>query len=289
MPEPRYIREGLKTLPKDERDFSSSRVFGSAKLPTLPPSLFVGTPFSVKDQGDSDFCTAYASTAANENHEVVELSPEYLFAQAKKLEGGYTSWGCDLRTVCKAWTKVGCIPQSIAPLSLKTHHRNECANWENWPHELDWKAAEHRQKSYVAISGPYDTFDNIRVSLMQHKDEQSPVLTGALWRQSWTEAPGGVIPKHYETQGFGHAFLIRGWMEIMGETMLWLQLSNGDAIGDKGFYYMPRSVANQELVFGNFQFVDMPKEKAATLNAWGTPSLGWLASLWLGIKTFFTP
>lgn len=111
-----------------------------------------------------------------------------------------------------------------------------------------------------------DTFDKIRATLWQNRGEERSVLAGCTWRQEWTRAPGGLIPRSYGNGGFGHAFKIFGWKKIDGETYLVAQLSNGSEIGDGGIFYFPRSVVNKEFTYGLFTFKDMPREEAEYLH-----------------------
>jgi len=156
-------------------------------------------------------------------------------------------------------------------MNLKVKDRDFLANWMNWPSYYDMYAADHRKQSFFKVDGSYDTFDNIRSALWKHKDEEQSVYTGATWKNSWTHAPGGIIPKVYEPTGYGHAFKIYGQKTIDRELFLVAQLSNGKNIGDQGKFYFPREVVNKEFVFGNYMFVDMTKETAKALNSVGLP------------------
>ena len=125
--------------------------------------------------------------------------------------------------------------------------------------ELDNKAAYFKKESYLAVKGQYDLMDDIRATLWANLENKQAILTGCLWRSVWTRTSGGIIPKfNLDKEGFGHAFAIVGWKEIAGEIYLIAQLSNGTDIGDKGYFYFPRSIVNKEFSYGCYVFNDMP-------------------------------
>lgn len=276
---------GLQQLPKDDRDFSRTRVLGGfAKIPSLPPSFIVGTPLDIKDQRESDCCTCYASSACIQHTEGIILDPLYLFALAKDMSGDIAAFGLDLRVVCKAACQFGLIEQSISPFTLDKG-RDFIATLANWP-DLKWAAAKHQQKSFVTVDGAFDTFDNIRLALWNNGKGGNPVLTGAMWEGAWTYAEGAIVSEVDKNDvAGGHAFMFRGWMEIDHVPYLYAQLSNGEEMGDRGFFYFSREVVNSECDFGNFQFIDMPKETAQAIHASPWPAI---TRFILAIKNLFT-
>jgi len=243
---------GLKPLPQDQRDIKFGAIFKPLDLSKLPYRWIVKEPLTIKDQMETDFCTACASTAVSEDQELIIFSPEWQFAVAKQ---GDLGWGCDLRQMAHSLIKYGSLPMDYSPYAFGERTRDFMADYANWQPELERVAKPYRKKSYAFID-PYigtDLFDTIRIVLYKGKS----VFTGALWRDSWTYAAGGLIPKEYEANGFGHAFKIMGYD---GGNLI-LQLSNGTDIGDKGLFYMPREVANKELTFGCVTFTDIDKDE----------------------------
>jgi len=107
---------GLRKLPKDPRDLRVGKIFG--KLP-LPPNEDFKIELKLKNQGHTDMCGAYAGCSASEPQEGVELSPEYLFAKAKQMEGRWDTWGIDLRTICKVLVKSGTLEKKDTPFIIK--------------------------------------------------------------------------------------------------------------------------------------------------------------------------
>ena len=246
------IIHGLQPLPADERDLKHDVVFGSIFL----PEEYCIPNMKVKDQGNSDLCSAFSTSSASEVQEGVELSPEYAFAKGKEISGNPKVWGNDLRTAAKAHVKYGCIEAKQSPYNILKDDRDVIANYESWNMELDYDAIFHAKKSYFSVN---NTMEAIKQAIYQNK---MPVVTGALWRMTWTYSPGGIIPTEYERDGFGHAFLWKGWKRLDGKEYLIAHLSNGTNIGDRGCFYFPKEVVEKECTFGNFVFTDLSKETA---------------------------
>ena len=252
------IREGLKILPKDERDFKHHVVFRTGAL-TLPTE-FCLDGLTVKDQGDTDFCSAFATSTANGSQYPADLCPEYAFAKGKEISGDPDAYGQELRTACKAHINYGCILASINPFPFETTLRSTIADWTKWNPSLDISAILYRQGSFFSVN---PTLADIKQAIYQQK---SPVVTGMSFRQSWIMAPGGVIPETYEDGGSGHAFLFKGVKIINGKEYLIAHLSNGTNIGDNGIFYFSDAVVQKEATFGNFVFTPLPKDSAQYYN-----------------------
>ena len=56
---------GLRKLPPDTRDFKLGNVFDLPKLEELPSEFILGEPI-IHNQGNTDFCTAYATCGMSE-------------------------------------------------------------------------------------------------------------------------------------------------------------------------------------------------------------------------------
>ncbi|MCR4307120.1 MAG: hypothetical protein NUV80_01010 [Candidatus Berkelbacteria bacterium] len=220
----------------------------------------MGEPIQ-KDQGNTDMCTGYAVTSASELQEGVELSPFWQFAKIKQLLGDWKGWGASLRDACRSTVKVGSVKEEyVKGLDVIESGRDAIANWANWPEGLEETADEHKKHSYFAITrgGYRSMFDAIKASLWANRATKRAILVGALWRQEWTYAEGGIIPESYGDEGFGHAFLFIGFKHINGMPFLVAHLSNGTDIGDKGRFYFSESVVNREIgEYGVYVFQDL--------------------------------
>lgn len=275
---------GLLPKPEGKAPYSLTTVFGAPKVADLPTGeFFVGEPLEIKNQDinyPSDYCASYGASAVSEDQEMVPLTPEWTFAQAKRLliddKGAKTeeeiqnilgAFGLNLHDICLAAVKFGFIERQYDPFHCETDKRPErkfLADYRNWPADLEMLGAEHRKNSFFECDGPYDMFDKFRAAMWINRKEHRSIVTGALWRESWQEAKNGIVAdKDYSSeQGGGHAFKVFGQMPINGELHLVCQLSNGEKVGDKGLYYFPRGVVNREFTFGAYTFKDMPADVA---------------------------
>lgn len=271
------IKGGLTELPAkkpgEQVDFSAAAVFGSMRAQDLPTGDFiVAPPEGIDDQGDNDFCTFSSSTSVSEDQEAVEL--EYLwnaFVGKVLVQKDPESWGCDLRTACMTHVKYGGLEAEYSPFRhyTKMPTREEVLDPKTWGdekgiEEYKMMAFEHRKNSVFEVeSGPHDKFDNMRSQLWLNRGAMRSIVTGCKWRHAWTDIQGGVIPPEVPEGPYTpHSFKVCGQKIIDGRPHLVAQLSNGDKIGDKGFFYFPREVVNTEFTFGNFMFNDIGREEA---------------------------
>jgi len=260
---------GLRPLKKDIRDFKLSGVFARFDLSKLPDEFVVGQS-EILDQQETDYCTAFSTCAASAIQENKTLNPYWSFAVSKKISGDVDAWGQDLRTAIRVHTEYGAIENMI----------NLGRDIVNYP--ILYKEAEgHKKQSYFSVDGPYDHFDNCRVALYQNQDKKRFIITGCLWRTSWTGADKGIIPEQYEKNGFGHAFVFAGWVKFGDKTYLKAQLSNGQDIGLNGNFFFSREIVNKEFKFGSFLFVDLDPEniKKQQWNFW-IKLLNFIKNLW---------
>lgn len=255
--------QGLHPLKEDVRDFSLAGFFDQIQLKDIPSMDFcIEGNRVIKDQGSTDYCSAYAVTTASSYQEEVDLCPEYQFFKTKEIMGNPDEWGCSLREACKSAVKYGSLPvTSLETVQIDITSRVQVLNPSSWPSFFDVQAYNHRKQTYFQVDGRYDTFDNIRAALWQNIKDKRAIVVGACWKQEWTDAPGGVIPEGTFAGGFGHAFILIGQKKINNQLYLVAQLSNGSFIGDNGLFYFPRSVVNKEMSpFGAFMFQDVARE-----------------------------
>lgn len=251
------MKPGLRVLEKDERDFSVGAIFKLPKLSELP-SEFVLSGYTVKNQLDTDFCSAFATTSASELQEGVELSPEFSFAAGKSLSKDIESWGQDLRVACKAHTKIGTIEKTEAPFIVGMKDRDFLADINNWERLIP-KAEKHKKQTFLRVTSEgNDAFDTIRQTIWKWRDEKRAVVIGILWNYN----PKDTVLNEVKENGTGHAMLVIGWTK----TNLIVLGSGGVENGDRGIHYISREVINRwEPVFGSFMFVDMPREEVQWL------------------------
>lgn len=264
---------GLLPLPYDERDFSRTAVFGAMRAQDLPTGDFAVAPvLEIKDQGDEDFCTFYATASVSEDQEGVILEPYFNAYVGKVLiQKDPDSWGADLRTACTSHlTPYGALEREFSPFkdTEERPSREQVLSPSTWIEDHTMLAAEHRKNSYFDVlkGSPHDIFDSIRSALWMHRAKMRSVVTGCIWRQSWNAAEKGKVPAQgwEHERGTPHAFKIIGQVFFEAEPHLVAVLSNGEEIGDKGIFYMPRALVNKEFTYGAFMFEDMPPKTAKT-------------------------
>lgn len=244
---------GLRPLPEDLNDFSLGSVLDLPALSEIPEAYTVGLP-SIAHQKKSDFCAGAASCSISELQEGVPLSYEWVFAVSRVILGE-DNWGCDLRTICKVHTKYGAPERSEVPYSLDTHSPDFLRKIENYPEDLFNKALKHKKKTYFAVNGPYDAYDNIRATMWHFRQEKCGVLFGVMWAWSIKQVYMNEVPKG----GFGHAMAQIGWTE----KGMFVQNSMGAEAGEEGRHYFTRELVNKFVArYGAFIFIDMPREDA---------------------------
>jgi hypothetical protein len=240
---------GLKELREDTRDLKLGAYKTLPNLSDLPKSYRL--PFFVKNQGDTDWCTAFATCSVSEVQEEVYLEPAYTFAATKYLSGGANEWGADLREACKAHQKLGALDINDVPPEFKTIPDEQKRLWFGVWSTVQDKAYKHRKASYFRITGQYDHFDNIRASLFLY---QTPIAIGIQFGYPLQQTLLGKI-----SEGFGHAMTVIGF----DEQHLIVGNSYGTSTGDNGVHYITREVINHWIgKYGAFTFLDISPEEA---------------------------
>ena len=261
----------LWETPKDERDFKLGAVVGHAQPMNLPDEYTVAEPLVIKDQGEgTDMCTAYALSSVSEDEEGVVLDPFFTFGATKFITGNKDEWGADLRSAAKSavagagpygFLEAKNIPRIINPATMDD--RNAAADFSLITSEEEIEARKHAKKSFFAVDGSGDLFDNMRSAMWQTRAEKRSIFTGCNWRVSWKYALDGIIDHAPAEQTFGHAVKAFGFFkDNKGVERIKLQLSNGKRIGDGGLFYPNRETLNQAFTFGAFTFLDIPREDA---------------------------
>ena len=128
-------KNSLRPLPRDARDFSLGAVFPPLKIEEVPMEDFmVAIPLSIKDQGQTDYCSAYAVTSASED-----------------LSGNPEEWGADLRDACKSAVKFGSMAVNGFKFD-KSLSRSALFIKEQWPDFADSVASFHKKETYFRIT-----------------------------------------------------------------------------------------------------------------------------------------
>ena len=240
---------GLLPLPKDDRDFKLGAIISLPNIKDIPDTFDLGI-LPVKDQQESDFCTAYATCLASEFQEKTSLYAPYSFALSKELSGDPEVWGQDLRTACKAHEKYGAITESEAPIMQSI---DELRFSGNYPPYLKEKARIHKKQSYVSVTGQYESFDDIRASMWRYREQRKAVVFGVIWNWNLTD----YILGEKEGSGFGHAICAVGWEK----DYLIIQNSYGVGAGKLGRHKLHQTAVNDFVEnYGAYMFTDFPPE-----------------------------
>jgi len=211
------------------------------------------------------------------------FDPLWQFGKTKQVRGEYLDFGANLRDSMQSLRKYGSLLKHFSPYTYNEgkptdKDRNFLANWQNWPKDLETKAAPFKIGSFWSVDGPLDIFDDIRSTLYKNimTRQFAGVQFGILWREEWSNAPGGVIKDNYAIpEGGPHAIFIRGQKIINGIPYLVIQGSNGKGDtpefgkqGDKGLFYFPRAIINREYLtgFGAYTAKDLELGEARYLH-----------------------
>lgn len=269
---------GLRPHVEESSDFQLGMWTILPDLKDLPEEFQLDDPFPAKDQGNTDFCSAYATCGISQIQEGTELFPEYSFALSKEISGNPVEWGQTLKNALKAHVKYGAIAlDDVDPEVLELPNEN-LRYIDAYPESYKERAVQHKKQSYFFVSGKYDHFDNIRATIHKY---QSGVAVGVIF--SWDLYAKEIDT--YEDQGYGHAMWVKGWTK----DALIVKNSYGIRAGDNGVHYVSRDVINHFAgKFGVFVLLDVSPEKARelldraewTLAPWYVKILMWLKNLW---------
>lgn len=274
---------GLRETKPDSRDLKLGSITTLPKLEELPKE-FILEPLEIKNQQNTDFCSAFSTCAMSELQEGVLLEPSWSFAIGKMISGDMEEFGQDIRVALKTHVKYGAIEKSITPYSLENQSSEFLRDIRNWPN-LEEKAVSHKKKTYFKVTGNLDNFDNVRATIWKFREEKRAIGFGILW--GWSSYKIKIDdPK---TSGVGHMITAIGWKEIEGELYLIIQNSYGTQAGENGKHYFSRAVTNDAVEkYGAYMFLDMDKE---TVKWYIENNIkledSWFARLLKRIKAFF--
>ena len=273
-------RFGLRELPQDKRDFQLGAFFALPDLNDLPDSFEFTTQFSIKHQGDTDFCSAYSSCGVSELQEKVVLHPEYSFAASKRISGNVDAWGQNLRDACKAHIKHGALPEKELSELDKAWDASTSRHFSHYE-KYRGKALPQRKKSYMQVTGPYDPYDNIRATIWKFKEEKRAIMIGIVF--SWPLEQ--YILNTVQESGFGHALYITGW----DDDGLVAVNSYGESTGKNGKHRITREVINSFAPrYGMYMFVDIDAEEAKkTMERFTWTTSSWYEKVCIKIQNWW--
>lgn len=272
------FKHGSKPVSVDARDFSHQVIFGAtaSQLKALPRSLG-RSPRKIKNQLDTNFCTAFATSTASEFQEEVELSPEFQAAKIGEKWGRPITDGADPRMALEAARVFGSAPQDKVGYSLANKTPEFLADWNNWPQPLDLLAYPFEKASYFRIDiGSFDPYDNIRLALTDAYTANGVGIAFTLWKgDNWNNEQNGLVDSFAGPVGGYHAYTYIDYdSTYKGTEVLIVQNSCGENYGDKGIQYFTREVVNliyKDPFSASYMFRDLSPDIVKRLN---TPFMG---------------
>lgn len=265
----RTIKAGLRSLPKDRRDYNHAKVFGTISLPD--EDFLVGNPLDLEPQVADDTCGAHILCRIRGLTEKKRLAVAYQWLLIREVIGNPDSWGASMRDVGKAGIR-GSLSQEECPFTIQKQGRDFVANAANWNKtnkgnrfELDMRARKHKADSFFFIDnrGYRDVFDGFRGALTMHRHRYMGIQTGLMWCFEWEQAKNKIV-EEYRTPIAPHFIGLIG-QKIIGNEPYLVVLNT-----DNKIYNFSRKVINQGCKYGAIMFNDMP-QKEARKKAWS----GW--------------
>lgn len=231
------------------KDYLYHPTFGTTidALPGLPSDGLGRVPLVIKDQGVSNFCTAFGISSQKEYTSNVQMSPEYQTALEGELNGSPIFSGADPDLAMASGLK-GILPQTSSPYTFQTNGWTDPAYFVNYDQSLAGVASQFKEESYYSLTHPlsvssdFDTFDSIRIGLWDSKTEV--VIAFGWWYQEWNVLGGDGIVQMPTNPVTRHCYLFIDFKVINGVEYLVAQLSSGKKLGDNGLLYFPREVVN---------------------------------------------
>ncbi len=234
----RYHRH--KGLISHENTFGSSLVF---------PVTLGRTPQYIKDQQNSDYCTAAARSAAASYLLGKEVSFEYQTAKEGELNNSPIYNGTTPNIADGVGSNYGYLPDEQSPLHFLTDGWIKPAEWQNYPPTLDGQAIVNAQGQPFDVNPDYDS---IKSALLQGSLDNAVVVANGFWYNEWQNPAAGIVPTPSNSPLTRHSYIFIDWRTIGTTEYLVAQLSQGPYFGDGGLFYMSKAVVNTAFANPNF-------------------------------------
>lgn len=225
-----YYRLGCRKDPEDLRDIPMGLVLPPVAVPKRIDYTSRMTP--VRQQGDEGTCVAFASAVgvkeyqdSQEYKKFVGLSPRYLYAKCKAMDGIPDEEGTYPRVAMKALTGYGVCLESFWPYAPHQSDKPKAG--------ADKDAKRYRIRAYARLTGIGDMKRSLSVN--------GPFLAGVEVYDNWFTPKverTGLIPMPKSSNYFkgGHAICVMGYDDKTGRFKF--KNSWSTAWGDKGYGYL---------------------------------------------------
>lgn len=222
------IKDGLKPIRKDERDYSFHRTFGAVVSFADEYNVDAGLTMPNQDEENAQFsppippypygCTDYAQTELCIDEDKVLYRPDFTESIVQANADG----GADIRV-------------SLASL---------CQDGAQREGESADLAVTHRRGAYFNVEPSGDFFDGIRSAILQNGRS---VSIGTPWFNEWRITQIGIIADIFTLTGSEpwHNWKICGWKTFNGVPYLIGKTWQGKQYGDNGVAYFSRETINK--------------------------------------------
>ncbi len=183
----------------------------------------------IRDQGEEGTCVGFAVASGMKEYQelldyqkLVELSPRFIYSEAKKIDGMPQAEGTTIRASMQALKKTGICQEKFWPYS---------------PHQKDKPktgAKTNAQKFRIITYGRILNLDELRLSLAS----KGPCILGINVFEGMLKTKTGIVPlpdKDEESLG-GHAICAAGYDD--GKKLIKFKNSWSIKWGNKGFGYL---------------------------------------------------
>lgn len=216
--------------------FSHNKTFGSS----LESPATLGRIIQyIKDQGVSNYCTAFARASAASYFFGHEMSAEFQTAKEGQ-ELGYPIYnGADTNSADIAAEEFGFLLDASSPLKFEKDGWTKPADWTQYPPELDAQAFPNSAVPFNA----YPDYQSIKAALISGNPENAVVIASGYWYQEWNDS-AAILPVPTTNPITRHVYLFVDFKMIGGKEYLVAQLSQGTDEWDGGVCYMSEEVVN---------------------------------------------
>lgn len=251
------MKNGLKPLKKDHRDYSFHRTFGGVTPLSLPAEFSVDAGFGFPDQvadGLFEACTAYAQLELCTVQDGVFYNDyETLYRQTLAFEDAPFGEGCDIRDSLKALLVYGPQTKQVG----------------------DVDGFQKRRGAFYAVeSSKFSWFESIQSVMYTNfmiNRIKCAVTIGTPWFKEFditSVSSNGLVPEIFTGDPKSiswHNWAIVSWKVINGQTYLLAKTWQGEKVGDGGWYYFSKATINAVMkIKGTGAFTVAPYDPANT-------------------------
>lgn len=237
----------------DERDYLMRAYLPAVKLPERVD--WTKDMSQVRDQGDEGTCVGFAAAVGMKEYQelldyqkLTELSPRFLYAECKKIDGMPKTEGTTIRAAMKVLAKKGVCQEKF---------------WQYKPYQKDKAqkgAAADAKKFRIITYARILNLDELRLAL----SSKGPCVIGMEVFSGMMKTKTGVVPmpKKNESSLGGHAICPVGYNDK--EKLVKFKNSWSDQWGRAGYGFLPYAYIERYMMDA-WSSVDMDDPNPLTL------------------------